>query len=462
MNNSARPAKATPTETRLALLRGGYCPLAVNGKIPLAKGRQEQLSTGTDDVVSWAAKWPHATNTGILCRHTPCLDIDILSPEAAAAAEELVRSRFEDNADIVVRIGKPPKRAIPFRTDTPFDKIAVNLTAANGDTGQKIEFLANGQQCVVDGVHPQTQSPYTWFGKNLADIPRDALPYIDDKQAQQLVDDIVELLVAEHGYTVSSKHQKPNGGAGESHAELVRRLLAGESYHDALTALAWRFIGAGMPGGQAVEHLRALMLTATPHDERWQARFDEIPRLVSSAEVKQAKQDAATNEKVASLDQAVAQMSGAQIDGAALLDQVHGFLGRFVAYPSPEAHDAHTLWVAHTHAMHAWESTPRIAFLSPEPGSGKTRALEATEPLVLRPVEAVNVSPAYLFRKIGGEDGLPVILFDEIDTVFGPKAKENEEIRGLLGSAGPSQGTDPACHKSRERGCARRRHQGNV
>ena len=97
------------------------------------------------------------------------------------------------------------------------------------------------------------------------------------------------------------------------------------------------------------------------------------------------------------------------------------------------------LWIAHTHLMDAWESTPRIAFLSPEPGSGKTRALEITELLVPRPVEAVNVTPAYLFRKVGDEDGPPTILFDEIDTVFGPKAKENEEIRGLL-NAGHRRG----------------------
>jgi len=97
------------------------------------------------------------------------------------------------------------------------------------------------------------------------------------------------------------------------------------------------------------------------------------------------------------------------------------------------------LWIAHTHAMEAWESTPRIAFLSPEPASGKTRALEVMEPLVPRPVEAVNVSPAYLFRKVASEDGRPTILFDEADTVFGPKAKENEEIRGLL-NAGHRKG----------------------
>ena len=125
--------------------------------------------------------------------------------------------------------------------------------------------------------------------------------------------------------------------------------------------------------------------------------------------------------------------TNAPTDGAALLDQVYKFLGRFVSYPSEHARVAHTLWNAHAHAMDAWESTPRLAFLSPEPGSGKTRALEVTEPLVPRPVEAVNVSPAYLFRKVGSEDGRPTILFDEIDTVFGPKAKDNEEIRGPQG-----------------------------
>lgn len=121
------------------------------------------------------------------------------------------------------------------------------------------------------------------------------------------------------------------------------------------------------------------------------------------------------------------------------LDQVHEFLGRFVAYPSSHAHVAHSLWIAHAHLMDAWESTPRIAFLSPEPGSGKTRALEITELLVPRPVEAVNVTPAYLFRKVGQDDGAPTILYDEIDTVFGPKAKDNEEIRGLL-NAGHRRG----------------------
>lgn len=127
------------------------------------------------------------------------------------------------------------------------------------------------------------------------------------------------------------------------------------------------------------------------------------------------------------------------VDGAELLHAVHDFLGRFVAYPSEDARIAHTLWLAHTHLMEAWESTPRIAFLSPEPGSGKTRALEISETLVPRPVEAINATPAYLFRKVSDPDGPPTILYDEIDTLFGPRAKDNEEIRGIL-NAGHRRG----------------------
>lgn len=123
--------------------------------------------------------------------------------------------------------------------------------------------------------------------------------------------------------------------------------------------------------------------------------------------------------------------------GESVLQTVHDFIGRFVIYPSEAAHVAHTLWIAHTFFMDHWDSTPRIAFLSPEPGSGKSLALEVTEPLVNRPVHAVNTTPSYLFRVVSEEACLPVILYDEIDTVFGPKAKDNEEIRGLLNAAQP-------------------------
>ena len=62
-----------------------------------------------------------------------------------------------------------------------------------------------------------------------------------------------------------------------------------------------------------------------------------------------------------------------------------------------------------------------------------------TEPLVPRPVHAVNTTPAYLFRKVSDPAGAPTILYDEIDCVFGPKAKEHEDTRGML-NAGHRKG----------------------
>jgi hypothetical protein len=126
-------------------------------------------------------------------------------------------------------------------------------------------------------------------------------------------------------------------------------------------------------------------------------------------------------------------------DGAVTLDAVHALLGQFIAYPSEHAHVANTLWVAHAHLMEAFEYTPRLAALSPEPASGKSRLLETTALLVPRPVEAMNVSAAYLVRRIGDEAGRPTILFDEVDAVFGSRAPEHEDLRGML-NAGHHRG----------------------
>jgi hypothetical protein len=124
--------------------------------------------------------------------------------------------------------------------------------------------------------------------------------------------------------------------------------------------------------------------------------------------------------------------------GQRMLTDVCAFLRRFISYPSEHALTAHALWCVHAHLMDQWDTTPRLAFLSAEPSSGKTRALEVTELLVPNPIAAVNVTPAYLFRKVGGDEPI-TLLYDEIDTVFGPKARDNEELRGLL-NAGHRRG----------------------
>ncbi|MBT2383015.1 DUF3631 domain-containing protein [Streptomyces sp. ISL-11] len=122
------------------------------------------------------------------------------------------------------------------------------------------------------------------------------------------------------------------------------------------------------------------------------------------------------------------------IDGAAVLDDVEAFHRRFNVFPTEAAYVAVTLWDAHAHLIDALDGTARLAFLSPEPGSGKSRALEIVETLTPRAATTVNASPNALFRLVEAAEGPPTLLFDEIDTVFGPKAGDNEPVRGFLNS----------------------------
>ena len=70
----------------------------------------------------------------------------------------------------------------------------------------------------------------------------------------------------------------------EHHAELVRRIMAGDVYHDSLRDLAASLVATGMQAGAVVNHLRGLMdACAAPHDDRWQSRRAQIRELVSSA-----------------------------------------------------------------------------------------------------------------------------------------------------------------------------------
>ena len=114
------------------------------------------------------------------------------------------------------------------------------------------------------------------------------------------------------------------------------------------------------------------------------------------------------------------------------LDLVENYLRRFVAYPSEHALVAHVLWIVHTHLIDCCDTTPRLAFMSAEKESGKTRALEVTALFVYLPILSINASPAVIVRLVS--QSRPTILYDEIDGVFGnAKVQEaNLDLRSVL------------------------------
>src|SRR5215475_11237223 len=86
--------------------------------------------------------------------------------------------------------------------------------------------------------------------------------------------------------------------------------------------------------------------------------------------------------------------------GALLLDDVARFIRRFVVL-SAEQVVAVVLWIAHTHALDAADTTPYLAPTSAVKRSGKSRLLEAIELLVRSPLPTASISDAALYRAIG-------------------------------------------------------------
>jgi hypothetical protein len=129
-----------------------------------------------------------------------------------------------------------------------------------------------------------------------------------------------------------------------------------------------------------------------------------------------------------------------------LLDRTDSLLARYVVFQSPAQRTAIALWVAHTHALAAFDVTPYLHIQSPEKECGKTRLLEVVGHLVPRPWQVVGPSEAVLFRKI--EKHMPTLLLDEVDNIFaGPKSKTPEAggLRQVLNAGYRRGAVVPRC-----------------
>ena len=192
---------------------------------------------------------------------------------------------------------------------------------------------------------------------------------------------------------------------------------------EALLTFANGIVAAGLDG-------RARGWMVDTFIERWTTHPDGVAKDVTDALAKAIAGAPAPLKRTLKLQSKVP--TGA---GTAVLDDVRDLLERHIAYPNAWASTAHALWIAHAHIVRdsPSSSSPRLAFLSPEKGSGKTRALEVTEALTPRALIVVNASTSAIFRSLGADD-LPTLLFDEVDAVFLGKSESAEELRGILNS----------------------------
>lgn len=187
------------------LLANGYSiiPIPAGTKAPVGKGWQNIKAT-EGDVNAWAANARYRNgNIGFLAKYTPAVDIDIYDEEMA----QLMRAHTEEIiGKTMSRVGQAPKIMLIYRTDDPFTKRKVTYLDED-QVKHSIEILADGQQFVGIGIHPDTKKPYRWQSMDMSPIGMDAsfLPEITLDHIDTLFD-VFDMEAKRRGWT-KKKHQ---------------------------------------------------------------------------------------------------------------------------------------------------------------------------------------------------------------------------------------------------------------
>jgi putative DNA primase/helicase len=179
-------------ERRIRYIKAGYEPLPCIGKRPVF-ANWSKIAIDINAPISWPSNAP---NTGIRTKYAPAVDIDIYDATMAERIEGALRATVSQPS-LLRRIGKPPKRLVPFRCDVPFAKIIAKFKAPGDDkTIHTIEVLADGQQYIAEGDHPDTGQPYRWEGGDLLSVPREQLPLLNEATARHFIDKAAAIMTA--------------------------------------------------------------------------------------------------------------------------------------------------------------------------------------------------------------------------------------------------------------------------
>jgi len=175
-----------------SLAPGSKIATASLGKVPGHKISERSWAgfdwrnhnTTEHDVRRWESD---GANVGLRAGRFPGLDIDSTDDGIATAVQELA---LRELGPAPLRVGKPPKRLLMYRTDDPFGRMRMWLEDVKKTT-HLIELLGEGQQYLVFGTHPATMRPYQWSvpelpaAGDLTRITRDKVAALFDQIARE-------------------------------------------------------------------------------------------------------------------------------------------------------------------------------------------------------------------------------------------------------------------------------------
>jgi len=151
------------------------------------------------------SKWDKAgANVGLQAKRFPGLDIDVTDKDLSDFVAEEARQFL---GEAPVRVGKAPKQLLMYRLEgEPFGKKLLTFAASDG-VEQKVEVLADGQQYVIHGTHPEGRS-YT-VEPGLDKCPAETLISVSGEQMGTFFEHITTALEAK-GCTIGSRSSSSN------------------------------------------------------------------------------------------------------------------------------------------------------------------------------------------------------------------------------------------------------------
>jgi hypothetical protein len=247
-----------PTTLRLQLLRNGYRPVPIigprvkiksAGKRPPMTGWQDICATaGEAEVSRWISEYPDSTNTGIQCGCTIGADIDVRIPVVAKQIAGAARTMLGDTP--LERVGMAPKTLLCYRADVTFRKIATSrLIMPDGNEAQ-IEILAEGQQFVAYGIHPDTLAPYEWLQDGPDAVPWADLPVVTEDACRRFVAEAEAILRRAGGRTKAEIDGNTKASAALAAGATViafRKASGGGSFFSEINRLALSAIEKWFP-----------------------------------------------------------------------------------------------------------------------------------------------------------------------------------------------------------------------
>jgi hypothetical protein len=105
-----------------------------------------------------------------------------------------------------------------------------------------------------------------------------------------------------------------------------------------------------------------------------------------------------------------------------ILDEVYDQIKRHSKFDHEEQYDCNTLWAVGSYFLgyediRVFDNFPMLAFMSPEPDSGKTNALKVTSKLAFNATNPGSFTTAGILRKIDKSKGqIITICLDDLDT----------------------------------------------